>query len=83
MAIKYIKEPSQKPVNWDNKEARDLFCKCANTMVMRQNNDLSKEQIAEYCKWMVDTAFRYYPTDMPEEDEGFDFPENETQSNIN
>ena len=70
---RYIKTPSPKETDWLAKEARELFCKTVNTLIMGEEKSLIKDIDWEFillkAKLVVDKAFENYPDKLPEEEE--------------
>lgn len=47
-------------VNWDNKEAREQFCKSANSQIINGEKDLKK--VLKTAQEIVDKAWQLYPS---------------------
>ena len=68
--------------NWQQKEKRELFCKCVNTFIMKTGSDKDPimEKVMEYAQMVVDKSFSTYPNEEEEgEEKDFAFPEKEKE----
>lgn len=65
----------QKKDKWGAKQARELFCKSANSVLLRQPEGKAPDMkvTLEIAKRIVDAAFEYYPEDESGEEE-VEFP---------
>lgn len=56
-------------VNWDNKEAREQFCKSANSQIINGKTDV--KEILDTAQTIVDKAWELYPSGN---DNNFELP---------
>ena len=60
---------------WGSKQARELFCKCVNSFIIKAGAD--KDPIIDFAitqaKKVVDSAFEYYPDNQDEKEEKMEF----------